>query len=93
MQFYNVKFAFAAVILLFAFDPSAACSNPDVTSKYYTTKDATVVTNIAYVNEFSVKCKTGSLTNLYADINGNILPVSSIGADKYQVLNNFIGLL
>lgn len=63
----------------------STCENPQVTSKTFTTLDATVVANIAYVSEFDVTCSSGSLTNLYAEIQGAIVPVSVIGTNKYQV--------
>lgn len=68
----------------------STCENPKVTSKTFTTLDATIVANIAYVSEFQVTCSSGSLTNLYADIEGSIVPVSVIGDSKYQV--RFIAL-
>lgn len=63
----------------------SSCINPEITSETFTTQDATIVTNIAYVSEFQVKCKTGAATNLYADIEGNIVPVSIVGQGVYQV--------
>jgi len=63
----------------------SSCSNPDVTSKSFTTQDATIVTNIAYISEFSVKCGSGAVSHLYADVEGVIVPVSEIAANKYQV--------
>ncbi|XP_028140133.1 translocon-associated protein subunit delta [Diabrotica virgifera virgifera] len=61
------------------------CTNPEVSSKSFTTLDATIVTNIAYISEFSIKCGSGKLGNLYAALNGHISPVSLVGNDKFQV--------
>lgn len=62
-----------------------SCVEPKITSKTYTTQDATVVTNIAYITEFNVECGIGVITNLYADIDGNVQPLSLIGPNSYQV--------
>ncbi|XP_019872776.1 translocon-associated protein subunit delta [Aethina tumida] len=61
------------------------CKNVQVTSKSFTTQDVTIVTNVAYISEFSVQCGSGALNALYAEIEGNVVPVSSVGPNKYQV--------
>lgn len=66
----------------------SSCENPQITSKTFTTQDATVVLNIAYVTEFEVQCKSGTLSNLYADIDGAVVPISVIGPNTYQVKKN-----
>lgn len=70
---------------LLSFANCSSCENPQITSKTFTTLDATVVANIAYVSEFEVTCNSGALTNLYADVEGIIVPVSVIGFNKFQV--------
>ncbi|KAF2890643.1 hypothetical protein ILUMI_15530 [Ignelater luminosus] len=75
-------------LVLFAFVSSGLCSsctNPQVTSKSFTTQDATIVTNIAYISEFNLKCSSGSVSHLYADVDGIIVPVSEIAPNNYQV--------
>lgn len=62
-----------------------SCNNPQITSNSFTTQDATIVANIAYVSEFVVKCDSGIVSNLYADVNGIFSPVTIIGSNKYQV--------
>lgn len=64
---------------------SDSCSNPEVTSKSFTTQDATIVTKIAYISEFNVNCGSGKVTSLYANINGNVVPVSVVAPNTYQV--------
>jgi translocon-associated protein subunit delta len=63
------------------------CTKPKVSASAYTTQDATVLTNIAFVAEFTLNCEnhvTG--LPLYAEINGKTLPAARIGDDdKYQV--------
>lgn len=63
----------------------SSCSNPDVTFTSFSTLDATIVTNIAYISEFSVKCSSGQVGSLYAELDGNLVPVSIVEANKYQV--------
>lgn len=65
---------------------SETCIEPKVTTRTFTTQDATVVTNIAYITEFDVECGAGRISNLYADIDGNIQPVSLIDPNTYQVM-------
>ncbi|XP_075222106.1 translocon-associated protein delta [Lycorma delicatula] len=65
----------------------STCTKPEVTASAYTTQDATVLTNIAFVAEFSLKCSNGVKgIPLYAEINGKTLPAAKTGEDnKYQV--------
>lgn len=81
------KLLFSCVLLsVISSALSASCNNPEVSAVSFTTQDATVVTNIAFVAEFSLKCSnSGATANLYADINGNVVPVAIIGDQKYQV--------
>ncbi|XP_054721588.1 translocon-associated protein subunit delta-like [Uloborus diversus] len=63
------------------------CRNPTVKETSYTTVDGMVVSDVALITEFSVKCDTNvkDLT-LYADINGKTFPaVKSQDSTKYQV--------
>lgn len=62
-----------------------SCIEPKITSRTFTTQDATVVTNIAYITEFDVECGAGTISSLYADVDGNVQPVSLIGLNSYQV--------
>ncbi|XP_060515745.1 translocon-associated protein subunit delta [Cylas formicarius] len=63
-----------------------ACTNPQVTSKSFTTQDATIVSHIAYVSDFSVKCSSGEAGSLYAELeDGSITPVAIVGPQSYQV--------
>lgn len=76
----------AAFLAVLAVASASSCSSPKVTSTTsFTTQDATVITNIAYVVKFSATCGQASFSNLYADIDGVVLPVSVIGKDNYQV--------
>lgn len=63
------------------------CTKPEVTASQYTTQDATVLTNIAYVAEFTLKCSNGVKgLPLYAEVAGKTLPAARVGEEnKYQV--------
>ncbi|KAL3286317.1 hypothetical protein HHI36_000826 [Cryptolaemus montrouzieri] len=62
------------------------CVNPQITSSSFTTDDATYLTNIAYIGVFEVKCESNDeIRNLYADINGNLAPVSIVDKNKFQI--------
>ncbi|XP_054712448.1 translocon-associated protein subunit delta-like [Uloborus diversus] len=63
------------------------CRNPTVKETSYTTVDGIVVSDVALITEFSVKCDSSvkDLT-LYADVNGKtLLAVKSPDSSKYQV--------
>lgn len=78
-------FNFVIIFVTLSVGYCSSCINPEIISETFTTQDATIVTNVAYVSEFQIKCKTGTATNLYADIEGSIVPVSVVGIDIYQV--------
>ncbi|XP_044746111.1 translocon-associated protein subunit delta-like [Coccinella septempunctata] len=81
-KFVNFAFFFACLNLAF----SETCKNPVITSHSFTTQDSTYLTNIAYIGVFEVKCENdGILKNIYADLNGNIAPVSTVDKNKFQV--------
>uniref|UniRef100_A0A4D5RAI4 Translocon-associated protein subunit delta n=1 Tax=Scolopendra viridis TaxID=118503 RepID=A0A4D5RAI4_SCOVI len=74
-------------VILGNFALGDTCQNPQVSSESYTTTDATVVVNIAFIAQFTVKCSNNVKNlNLYADVNGKIIPVTkSLEENKYQV--------
>lgn len=78
---FNIFIFFAIISTVYC----SSCNNPTVTSKSFTTQDATIVTNIAYVAEFDLKCDSGAPSSLYADIDGNITPASLVTQNGYQV--------
>ncbi|RZF38606.1 hypothetical protein LSTR_LSTR004434 [Laodelphax striatellus] len=54
---------------------SSSCTKPEVSAISYTTQDATVLTKIAFVAEFSLKCENKAKNiPLYAEVNGKTLP-------------------
>lgn len=77
--------AFSAIISL-AFGLS--CTSPTVeVVNSFTTQDATIVSQIAFITEFTLKCsnQASETTPLFADVDGKLSPVSRIGTDKFQV--------
>ncbi|CAF0945083.1 unnamed protein product [Adineta ricciae] len=77
--------AFLTLIILTA---GQNCESPQFKVTTYSTQDARLTTESAAQLEFTVKCKNGKQpSNLYADINGQIIPcaqsVSSPG--KYYI--------
>lgn len=75
----------AVLMALFA-NSVFACSNPEVTSKSFTTQDATIVSHIGFISEFSVKCSSGQVSSLYAQLeDGSVIPVAVVGPQAYQV--------
>jgi len=75
-----------AVVFMVAFGIAAgeSCRNPKVTSKAYTTLDASVLTSIAYVTEFELSCDgQPAKIPLYAEVGGQLFNV--VRGSKYQV--------
>lgn len=77
--FFTTVFALISAVIC------SSCTNPEVTSKSFTTQDATIVSNIAYISEFTVKCDSGDIGSIYAELDGNVVPVSIVGPNRYQV--------
>lgn len=65
---------------------SNICPNPTVSVSSFTTEDGTVVTNVAYVSQFTLKCSNGANDiPLFAEVGGVSLPVVQTGLESYQV--------
>ncbi|XP_034939663.1 translocon-associated protein subunit delta [Chelonus insularis] len=76
--------------IIFAFYPlivAETCQKPEVTASAYVTEDATILTNVAFTTQFTLKCSNGVKDiSLYAECEGKILPAVRLSADnKYQV--------
>ncbi|XP_059611125.1 translocon-associated protein subunit delta [Phlebotomus argentipes] len=64
------------------------CSNAKVKgATSYTTTDATIVSQIAFVTEFSLECSNpgAERVSLFAEVEGRLMPVATIGDTQYQV--------
>lgn len=74
-----------ATLALISTSLAGSCVNPEIKVKTFTNDDATVLTHIAFITEFSLSCKEGE--NFYALVGENFLPVTTIGDNQYQVFN------
>ncbi|KAL1492713.1 hypothetical protein ABEB36_010929 [Hypothenemus hampei] len=80
------KFISSILLVIFFATYSFACTDPQVTSKSFTTQDATIVAHIGFISEFTVKCSSGDVSSLYAELGDNsIVPVAIIEKNHYQV--------
>jgi len=77
----------SSLFVVFLASFSTACTNLQVTSKSFTTQDATIVAHIGFISEFQVKCSSGQVSSLYAELgDGSIIPVAIVGPNNnYQV--------
>ncbi|XP_055859272.1 translocon-associated protein subunit delta [Episyrphus balteatus] len=65
---------------------AATCSSPKVTVSSFSTTDATILTQLAHVGEFTLKCSNGEKPQLFAEFEcGKVVPVARVGDDKYQI--------
>ena len=73
-------------VLMFAGSVLSACTEPKVKASSYTPEDSQVLTAIPFIAEFTLACANGDQPSLYADIDGNLVPVTkAIEGEKYQV--------
>lgn len=81
------SFIYIITIALIGSICAESCQNPKVEASYFTSLDATVVTQIAYITEFTLKCDNTLPENygLYAEVDGKSLTAARIGENKYQV--------
>lgn len=80
--------AFSAIISLTL---GLSCTSPTVESvKTFTTEDATIVSQIAFISKFQLKCsnKASETTPLFAEVDGKLSPVARLGTDEFQVSSN-----
>jgi len=64
-----------------------ACEGPQIETVSFTTKDATLVTKIAYIADFTLSCSNGAKdVSLYAEtVDGVVGVARSVDGVKYQV--------
>lgn len=66
---------------------AGTCKEPELRVKTFTNEDATVLTHIAFISEFTMSCDNiKESSNLYAAFDDNLIPVSRTGDNKYQVI-------
>lgn len=75
------------ILFVAALASAATCKSPTVTSTGFTTSDGTIVSQVAYIAEFSLKCSNpeGNAIPLFAEYAGRVTPVAKIGAGQFQV--------
>lgn len=78
-------FVIFATIIACAF--GASCTNPEVEVTSFSTRDATIVSQVAYIGEFTFKCSNQAKVSLFAELNGKVFPVARVGDSSYQVSN------
>ncbi|KAK6638960.1 hypothetical protein RUM43_007230 [Polyplax serrata] len=63
------------------------CTKPEVSATSYTTQDATVLTSLAFITEFTLKCGNGVKgLPLHAEVDGKTLPAVRLNDEnRYQV--------
>lgn len=75
-------------VLVFALSLCTLLSTVSASCKYsvdsYTTTDAMVVTEAAFIAQVSVECED-SPANLYAEVEGKLVVAANAGPNKYQV--------
>ncbi|XP_037818868.1 translocon-associated protein subunit delta [Lucilia sericata] len=81
-QFVNVL-----LVCLFAASAYASsCTSPKATVTSFSTQDATILTQLAHIGEFTLKCGNGAKPTLFAEFPcGKVVPVAQVGEEKYQV--------
>lgn len=61
------------------------CVAPKVSANSYTTQDAFILREIAYVANFQIECRTGEATNVYALIGNAVTPVAKVASGMYEI--------
>ncbi|KAL5285998.1 SSR4 family protein [Megaselia abdita] len=76
------------VLVLSVFAASAfgaQCTSPKASATSFTSSDATIVSQVASIVDLSFKCSSGEVTQLFAEVAGQVFPVAKVGTDKYQI--------
>ncbi|XP_037949382.1 translocon-associated protein subunit delta-like [Teleopsis dalmanni] len=82
----RVLFTVLLISLWTANGLAATCTKPKVTVNAFSTQDATILTTLAHVGEFTLTCGNGEQPALFAEFPcGALVPVARIGDNKYQV--------
>jgi len=77
---------YLAFLLFLAGSVVSTCTEPSVTASSYTPTDSQVLSAIPFIAEFTLTCANGEQPALYADIEGQLVPVvQSLEGDKLQV--------
>lgn len=77
-------FVFIIGALFVATTFAAECVNPEIETTSFTSQDATIVSQIAFIAEFSMKCAV-TTKPLFAEVDGRLSPVVRISDTEFQV--------
>lgn len=87
---FNKSLLVCIIGAFFATTFAAECINPEIQTTTFTSQDATIVSQIAFIAEFSLKC-AASTKPLFAEVNGRLSPVVRVSDTEFQVrLNNIV---
>ncbi|XP_045456735.1 translocon-associated protein subunit delta [Melitaea cinxia] len=81
------KYILTVLALAICGSLAETCKNPQAGADSFTSLDATIVTQIAYITEFTLKCDNPLPQNfaLYAEVEGKPLTAARIAENRYQV--------
>lgn len=83
----NGKLAILSVFAcLVAYASASTCTSPSVKATTFTTTQGQVVSQVAFISEFTLKCGNGAQNvPLFAEVDGRISPVARTGDNRYQI--------
>ncbi|KAH8416062.1 hypothetical protein KR222_007345 [Zaprionus bogoriensis] len=77
---------FALCLLAVVCATGAQAASCKATLSAFSTQDATILTQLAHVAEFTLECSDSSQPSLFAEFPcGKVVPVAKVGDSKYQV--------
>ncbi|KAL7735636.1 hypothetical protein ACLKA6_002524 [Drosophila palustris] len=80
---YRQLFALCLVAVVCATGAHGSCK---ATLNAFSTQDATILTQLAHVAEFTLQCSNSAQPSLFAEFPcGKVVPVAKVGDSKYQV--------
>ncbi|EDW47407.1 translocon-associated protein subunit delta [Drosophila sechellia] len=75
-----------AICLIAAVCASGVYGSCKATVSSFSTQDATILTQLAHVGEFTLQCSGAAPASLFAEFPcGKVVPVAKVGDNKYQV--------
>lgn len=82
---FSIIISLVCIVFSATFTKAEQCVEPRISSNSYTTQDAFILREIAYVVNFHIKCKSGDSSNLYALIGNTVTPVAQISFGLYEI--------
>lgn len=79
-----------ALCLVAAVCASGVYGSCQATVSSFSTQDATILTQLAHVGEFTLQCSGAAPASLFAEFPcGKVVPVAKVGDNKYQVSEQY----